>query len=107
MHLILHCGIEVVTLHVQRLQHKRNTPKGKQKNTSPNYSIMYYKAGNLIGVRRKQGEQQQAFSFGGKWCGFNEAQLREYADQALEKLDSGLSEADVAEMMKAVVAPPA
>ena len=57
---------------------------------------MYYKASNTIGVRRKQGEKDQAFSFGGKRCRLSEEVLREYADQALEELDSGISEDDVA-----------
>ena len=66
---------------------------------------MYYKSNNFIGVRRKQGGKEQAFSFGGRRCNLSEEQLREYADQALEKLDAGLSEADVAEMIKAALVP--
>jgi len=108
MHLILHCGLGVITLHVQRLHHNKNrkAPQGKQKVVNPNYSIMYYKNNNLIGVRRKFGGKEQAFSFGGKRCELSEEQLREYADQALEKLGAGLSEADVSEMMKSAIAPP-
>ena len=98
MHLILHCGCEVIA------KAKKNTHKGKQKNTSPNYSIMYYKNSNNIGARRRHGRKEQAFSFGGRKCQLSEEQLREYADQALEKLGSGLSEADVAGMIKAAIA---
>ena len=93
-------------LHAQRLQHNQKQIQ-KQKNTSPNYSIMYYKNSNLIGVRRKHGGKEQAFSFGGLKCNHSEEQLREYADQALEKLDAGLSEDDVAQLLKEAVAPPA
>ena len=71
---------------------------------------MCCKNNNLIGVSRKREGKEQAFSsgevgFGGRRCELSEEQLREYADQALEKLDQGLSEADVAEMIKAAVAP--
>ena len=78
--------------------------KHLQNHSSPDYCITYYKNNNLIGVRRKHGDKKQPFSFGGKRCELSEEQLREYADQAMEKLDAGLSEADVAEMMKAIVA---
>ena len=65
---------------------------------------MYYKNNNLIGVRRKFDGKEQAFSFGGRRCELSEGQLREYGDQALEKLDSGITEDDVAEIIKSAVA---
>ena len=74
---------------------KKNIFKGKQNKTSPNYSIMYYKNSNIIGVRRKRGGKEQAFSFGGTKCKLSEEHLRGYADQALENLDAGILEGDV------------
>ena len=64
------------------------------------YMKMYYGNGNLIGIRRKLPEPgknvgTQIFSFGGKFCGKSEEQLRELGDRVLRILNvEGMSEAD-------------
>lgn len=52
------------------------------------YTVMYYKRTNMIGIRSKAGKKPQVFSFGGKRCGRDEATLRAVADQVLEKLNA-------------------
>lgn len=56
---------------------------------------MYYKNNNSIGIRRKFGQKEQCFSFGGKKCSMTETQLRGFGDDAMRKIDQGMSEADV------------
>ena len=62
---------------------------------SKRYGILYYKNSNSIGMRRKFGGGEQCFSFGGKRCGLTEEVLRSFASDALQKLENGMSEAEV------------
>ena len=60
---------------------------------------MYYKNNNSIGIRKKEGpwakSGQQVFSFGGKRCFFSQRVLRDFGEDALKKLDAGMTEEDV------------
>ena len=76
-----------------------------QARTSPNYSILYYKKTHIAAVRRKFDDKKQIFGWGGSKCQLDEAQLRQYGDLALEKLDQGDSEKDVEEFIKRSVEP--
>ena len=76
-----------------------------QERTSPNYSVLYYKNTHTAAVRRKFDDKKQIFGWGGKKCELDEAQLRQYGDLALEKLDLGESEKDVEEYIKRSVEP--
>ncbi len=64
------------------------------------YMKMYYGNGNFVGIRRKMPDPgkkvgTQIFSFGGKFCGKSQEQLREIGDRVLRKLNvDGMSEAD-------------
>ena len=68
------------------------------------YRIEYYKNGNYCGCKRKFDNNQQVFAFGGKSCGWTEAQLRTLGDTVMQKLDSGTAENDVAKWAKKQVA---
>ena len=59
---------------------------------SEKYASMYYKKGNVIGIRRKFGGKEQCMSFGGKRVGHSEAVLRGFADDAMKMLDAGATE---------------
>ena len=56
------------------------------------YGKMYYKAGNLYGIRQKFGQKKQIFALGGKTCGLTAAELSEIADAALGMLHEGRAE---------------
>ena len=72
-------------------EHARS-PYISQDTASQKYGIMYYKNGNMIGVRRKFGDGKQCFSFGGSRCSLSEATLRGFGDDCLKKLNDGESE---------------
>ena len=63
----------------------------KQKYTSPKYHAMWYKLYDCIGIRRKSGGKNQAFSFG-KGSNQGEKRLRAWADDVLKELDNGRTE---------------
>jgi len=53
---------------------------------------MFYKASNTIGIRKKFGDCNTAFSYGGKKCELTEEVMRGFADEVLQKLDAGQTE---------------
>ena len=65
------------------------------------YTIMWYKASDTIGIRRTSGIKPQVISFGGRKCTKNEVELRAIAARCLEKLGGGSSEATVKDWAKA------
>ncbi len=70
---------------------------------SKKYSVMYYKNSKQIGIRRKTGKTDTAFSFGNLSCGLDELSLRGFADQVLKKLDEGESERAVHDWVWAAI----
>ena len=66
-----------------------------QEYQSARYGVMWYINGQNIGIRRKFGGKEQCITFGGKRCGKSEEICRSFADEALKKLDAGVSEDDV------------
>ena len=79
--------------------------KKLQERISANYSILWYKNTKMVAVRQKFGDKKQIFQWGGKKCSLDEAQLRQFGDIALEKLDAGESEQAVGEYIKKAVEP--
>ena len=65
---------------------------GQEQYKSDKYGVMWYKRTNSIGIRRKFGACNQAFSFGGMRCELDEQQQRGFAEMCLKKLDGGQSE---------------
>ena len=59
----------------------------------------------MAAVRQKFGDKKQIFQWGGKKCSLDEAQLRQFGDIVLEKLDAGESEQAVGEYIKKAVEP--
>ena len=56
--------------------------------------MMYYKKDGAIGVRRKDGNKSQIWSFG-RGSGMSEKDLRFLGDECLNRLDLGKGEAYV------------
>ena len=54
---------------------------------------MYYKKTNMYGIRRfteAEGKGPQVFSFGGKRCALNDAQLKALSVEILARLTEGM-----------------
>ena len=56
---------------------------------------MWYKKNLGVSIRSKCGDKRQVLSFGGKRCSFSKEGLRQLGNECLQKLDAGMSEADV------------
>ena len=67
--------------------------------------MLWYKLTNMVGIRRKFGDKKQIFSFGGRRSGLTEEKGRSFGDDALKKLDAGMTEKEVEVWAKSVVAP--
>ena len=65
--------------------------------------MLWYKLTNMVGIRRKFGDKKQIFSFGGRRSGLTEEKGRSFGDDALKKLDAGMTEKEVEEWAKSVV----
>jgi len=76
-----------------------------QEHVSKKYQVLWYKITNMVGIRRKSGDKKQIFSFGGRRSGLTEEKGRSFGDDALKKLDNGMTEAEVEVWAKQVVAP--
>ena len=68
-----------------------------------NYQVLWYKNASNVGIRRKFGGKEQIFLFGGKRSGLTEEKGRSFGDDALQKLDAGMTENEVEDWAKAVV----
>ena len=55
------------------------------------HHVLYYKNGNRCGIREKQGDKKQIFSFGGTACKASSDQLKEIGMEACKKLAEGWS----------------
>ena len=66
-----------------------------QEHVSKKYQVLWYKLSNMVGIRRKFGDKQQIFSFGGRRSGLTEEKGRSFGDDALKKLDAGMTEKEV------------
>ena len=74
-----------------------------QEHVSKRYTVLWYKNASKVGIRRKFAEKKQIFSFGGRRSGLTEEKGRSFGDDALQKLDAGMTENEVEEWSKAVV----
>ena len=57
----------------------------------------------MVGIRRKFGDKKQIFSFGGRRSGLTEEKGRSFGDDALRKLDAGMTEKEVEAWAKSAV----
>jgi hypothetical protein len=76
-----------------------------QEHVSVNYQVLWYKNASNVGIRRKFGNKEQIFSFGGKRSGLTEEKGRSFGDAALKKLDAGMTEDAVKERATETVQP--
>ena len=76
-----------------------------QEYESTKYGVLWYKNTDMVGIRRKFGKKEQCFSFGGKKAGLTEEKGRAFGDDALRKLDGGMTEAQVKEWADRAVQP--
>ena len=58
---------------------------------------------STVGIRRKFDEKEQIFSFGGRRSGLTEEKGRSFGDDALKKLDAGMTEKEVEAWAKLAV----
>ena len=73
--------------------------KKKAKRSAKPFALMYYKKWEVCGIRRKS-DHKQVFSFGGKYTGRTEAELRSIGQLVLERLGAGKSIEEVKEWAK-------
>ena len=59
------------------------------------YGKMWYKNSHSVGIRRKFGDKKQVVSFGGRKCSKTQEQLTQLAVECVQKLNGGMTEADV------------
>lgn len=55
--------------------------------TSTEFSVLWYKNDNAIGIRRKSADKKQVMSFRSK--NHSEEQMRKIGDECLRRLDAG------------------
>ena len=65
--------------------------------------MLWYKNASTVGIRRKFDEKEQIFSFGGRRSGLTEEKGRSFGDDALKKLDAGMTEKEVEAWAKLAV----
>jgi hypothetical protein len=59
----------------------------------------------MVGIRQKKGNKDQIFAFGSKHSGLTEEEMKKLGDEALQKLDCGMSREEVKEWAMQAVAP--
>ena len=74
-----------------------------QEHVSKRYQVLWYKNASTVGIRRKFDEKEQIFSFGGRRSGLTEEKGRSFGDDALQKLDAGMTEKEVEAWAKSAV----
>ena len=90
----------------------RDPDPGNVKYESDDYAVLWYKKHNMIGIRQKKGNKNQKkgnknrdihrFAFGSKHSGLTEEEMKKLGDEALEKLDCGMSPEEVKEWAMAL-----
>jgi hypothetical protein len=83
----------------------RDPDPGNVKYESDDYAVYWYKKQNMVGIRQKKGNKDQIFAFGSKHSGLTEEEMKKLGDEALQKLDCGMSREEVKEWAMQAVAP--
>ena len=83
----------------------RDPDPGNVKYESDDYAVNWYKNKNMVGIRQKKGNKDQIFAFGSKHSGLTEEEMKKLGDEALQKLDCGMSREEVKEWAMQAVAP--